>query len=179
MLQIGELTYRIAGRTLLDNVSLSLPAGHHAGLIGRNGTGKSTLLKLIAGSLQADGGDINLPANTRISMLAQEKPCLPPIRSARGCWPRPKPPVTPTASAKFTPGLPISKPIARRRARRRSWPGSGSIRPSKPGPAGTFQAAGACAWRLRRCFSPRRICCCSTSRPTTSISRPPSGSRTS
>ncbi len=74
MLQIRDLTYRIAGRTLLDNVSVSLPAGHHAGLIGRNGTGKSTLLKLIAGTLQADGGEISLPANTRIGMLAQEAP---------------------------------------------------------------------------------------------------------
>jgi ATP-binding cassette subfamily F protein 3 len=74
MLLIKDLTYRIAGRTLLDNVTLSLPAGHHAGLIGRNGTGKSTLLKLIAGTLQADGGEIGLPANTRIGMLAQEAP---------------------------------------------------------------------------------------------------------
>jgi ATP-binding cassette, subfamily F, member 3 len=74
MLQIENLTYRIAGRMLLDGVSLALPAGHHAGLIGRNGTGKSTLLKLIAGGLQADGGEIRLPANTRIGMLAQEAP---------------------------------------------------------------------------------------------------------
>jgi ATP-binding cassette, subfamily F, member 3 len=74
MLQIKDLTYRIAGRILLDNVSLTLPAGHHAGLIGRNGTGKSTLLKLIAGSLQADAGAIALPGNTRIGMLAQEAP---------------------------------------------------------------------------------------------------------
>ena len=44
MLQINDLTYRIAGRLLLDNASLALPAGHHAGLVGRNGTGKSTLL---------------------------------------------------------------------------------------------------------------------------------------
>ena len=59
MLQITDLTYRIAGRILLDGISLTLPDGHHAGLIGRNGTGKSTLLKLIAGTLQADGGEIS------------------------------------------------------------------------------------------------------------------------
>jgi len=40
MLQITDLTYRIAGRILLDGISLTLPDGHHAGLIGRNGTGK-------------------------------------------------------------------------------------------------------------------------------------------
>jgi ATP-binding cassette subfamily F protein 3 len=61
MLQITDLTYRIAGRILLDGISLTLPDGHHAGLIGRNGTGKSTLLKLIAGNLQADGGDSPCP----------------------------------------------------------------------------------------------------------------------
>ena len=45
MLQITDLTYRIAGRTLLERVDLSLPDGHHAGLIGRNGTDrKSTRL---------------------------------------------------------------------------------------------------------------------------------------
>ncbi len=48
MLTITDLTYRIAGRTILENASLSLAAGQRAGLIGRNGTGKSTLLKLVA-----------------------------------------------------------------------------------------------------------------------------------
>src|SRR5215472_3335938 len=74
MLQITDLTYRIAGRTLLERVNLSLPDGHHAGLIGRNGTGKSTLLKIIAGNLQADGGEISLPTGRRLGMLAQEAP---------------------------------------------------------------------------------------------------------
>ena len=74
MLSIENLTYRIAGRVLLEGASLSLPAGHHAGLVGRNGTGKSTLLKLIAGELHADSGDIGLPNGTRLGMVAQEAP---------------------------------------------------------------------------------------------------------
>ncbi|HSY85283.1 MAG TPA: ABC-F family ATP-binding cassette domain-containing protein, partial [Verrucomicrobiae bacterium] len=74
MLQITDLTYRIAGRILLDGITLTLPDGHHAGLIGRNGTGKSTLLKLIAGTLQADGGEISMPAGQRLGVLAQEAP---------------------------------------------------------------------------------------------------------
>jgi len=74
MLSIENLLYRIAGRVLLDRANLSLPEGHHAGLVGRNGTGKSTLLKLIAGELHADSGDISLPNNTRIGMVAQEAP---------------------------------------------------------------------------------------------------------
>jgi ATP-binding cassette, subfamily F, member 3 len=74
MLLVKDLTYRIAGRLLLDSVGFALPAGHHAGLVGLNGTGKSTLLKLIAGEIQADGGEIGLPTGTRIGMLAQEAP---------------------------------------------------------------------------------------------------------
>jgi ATP-binding cassette, subfamily F, member 3 len=74
MLTVESLLYRIAGRVLLDRASLTLPAGHHAGLVGRNGTGKSTLLKLIAGELHADSGDISLPNNTRLGMVAQEAP---------------------------------------------------------------------------------------------------------
>ena len=74
MLQINDLTYRIGGRTLIDGASLRLPAGHHAGLVGRNGAGKSTLLKLIAGELQPDAGGIALPRNRRVGMLAQEAP---------------------------------------------------------------------------------------------------------
>src|SRR5882724_7523082 len=74
MLTVTDLTYRIAGRALLESASLTLPNGHHAGLVGRNGTGKSTLLKLIAGELHADAGSIGLPSRTRIGMLAQEAP---------------------------------------------------------------------------------------------------------
>ncbi|MFI5016313.1 MAG: ABC-F family ATP-binding cassette domain-containing protein [Dongiales bacterium] len=74
MLQITDLTYRIAGRILLDGISLTLPDGHHAGLIGRNGTGKSTLLKIIAGTLQADGGEVSMPPGQRLGVLAQEAP---------------------------------------------------------------------------------------------------------
>jgi ATP-binding cassette, subfamily F, member 3 len=74
MLTVTDLTYRIAGRPLLEGASLTLPDGHHAGLVGRNGTGKSTLLKLIAGELHADAGSIGLPSRARIGMLAQEAP---------------------------------------------------------------------------------------------------------
>jgi ATP-binding cassette subfamily F protein 3 len=74
MLQIRDLTYRIAGRPLLEGASLSLPAGHRAGLVGPNGCGKSTLLKLITGDLHSDAGDISLPSAWRIGRLAQEAP---------------------------------------------------------------------------------------------------------
>jgi len=77
MLTITDLTYRIAGRTILDQASLTLAAGQKAGLVGRNGTGKSTLLKLITNQMHADAGDIRMAGRARIGMLSQEAPSGP------------------------------------------------------------------------------------------------------
>jgi ATP-binding cassette, subfamily F, member 3 len=74
MLTLSGLTYRIAGRTLLDEASVQIPDGWKVGLVGRNGTGKSTLLDLIRGVLHADSGEITLPRGTRIGFVAQEAP---------------------------------------------------------------------------------------------------------
>src|SRR5258708_30642174 len=60
MLTISDLTYRIAGRTLLEGASAQINSGWKVGLVGRNGAGKSTLLDLIRGERQSDGGDIQL-----------------------------------------------------------------------------------------------------------------------
>ena len=48
MLHINDLTYRIAGKLLFENANAHVPAGHRVGLVGRNGTGKTTLLRCIA-----------------------------------------------------------------------------------------------------------------------------------
>jgi ATP-binding cassette subfamily F protein 3 len=74
MLTINDLSLRIAGRLLLDHASLTLPAGAKAGLVGRNGTGKTTLFRAITGDLSAETGSIGLPKNTRIGQVAQEAP---------------------------------------------------------------------------------------------------------
>jgi ATP-binding cassette, subfamily F, member 3 len=74
MLQITDLSLRIAGRLLLDKASLTLPEGTHAGLVGRNGTGKTTLFKAITGDLASETGSISLPKNMRIGQVAQEAP---------------------------------------------------------------------------------------------------------
>jgi ATP-binding cassette, subfamily F, member 3 len=74
MLTLAALTYRIAGRTLLDAASVQIPNGWKVGLVGRNGTGKSTLLDLIRGALHADDGEIACPKGTRIGFVAQEAP---------------------------------------------------------------------------------------------------------
>lgn len=72
MLSIQNLTYRIAGRTLLDNVSVNIPLGHRVGLVGPNGAGKSTLFKLISGELDADDGVISLQKNLTLGMVRQD-----------------------------------------------------------------------------------------------------------
>jgi ATP-binding cassette subfamily F protein 3 len=74
MLTLSDITYRIAGRTLLDGASAQINAGWKVGLVGRNGTGKSTLLDLIRGALQPDGGSILLQRGVRIGFVAQEAP---------------------------------------------------------------------------------------------------------
>src|SRR5690606_27756597 len=74
MLTLNDISLRIAGRLLLDHASLTLPAGTHAGLVGRNGTGKTTLFKAITGELSPETGSIGLPKNLRIGQVAQEAP---------------------------------------------------------------------------------------------------------
>ncbi|SUB01127.1 Uncharacterized ABC transporter ATP-binding protein YheS [Pannonibacter phragmitetus] len=74
MLQISDLTYRIGGRLLIDNASVTLPARSKTGLVGRNGAGKSTLFKLITGDLTSEGGSVSVPRLARIGQVAQEAP---------------------------------------------------------------------------------------------------------
>ncbi|WP_179380525.1 ABC-F family ATP-binding cassette domain-containing protein [Jannaschia marina] len=74
MLQITDLSYSVAGRPLFEGASATIPEGHKVGLVGRNGTGKTTLFKLIRGELTLDGGDISLPSRARIGGVAQEVP---------------------------------------------------------------------------------------------------------
>ena len=76
-----------------------------------------------------------------------------------------------TISATSMRGFTRSTPIPRRPARRKFSPASASRRKTNCGPVPNSPAAGACAWRWRRSCSPRPICCCSTSRPTISISK--------
>jgi ATP-binding cassette subfamily F protein 3 len=74
MLIINDLSIRVAGRLLLDHASLTLPAGTKAGLVGRNGTGKTTLFRAITGDQATETGSISLPKQLRIGQVAQEAP---------------------------------------------------------------------------------------------------------
>jgi ATP-binding cassette subfamily F protein 3 len=74
MLSISNITYRIAGRTLFENATAVIAAGHRVGLVGRNGAGKSTLFGLIQGELQPDQGEIEIQRGIRVGIVAQEAP---------------------------------------------------------------------------------------------------------
>src|SRR5512143_626291 len=74
MLIIDDLTVRIAGRILLEGASARIPTGARVGLVGRNGTGKTTLFGVIAGDISAEQGHVEIPPRWRIGRLAQEAP---------------------------------------------------------------------------------------------------------
>ena len=74
MLKISDITYSVEGRPLFEGASATIPAGHKVGLVGRNGTGKTTLFRLIRGELALEGGEISLPSRARIGGVAQEAP---------------------------------------------------------------------------------------------------------
>jgi ATP-binding cassette subfamily F protein 3 len=61
---------------LLEQTDLTLNPGEHAGLIGANGSGKSSLFALLRDELHADKGDVDLPKHWRIAHVAQETPAL-------------------------------------------------------------------------------------------------------
>ena len=74
MLHMNDLSLRIEGRLLLDGATAAIPSGHKVGLVGRNGTGKTTLLRLVTGELTPDAGSITTPKGVRIGHVAQEAP---------------------------------------------------------------------------------------------------------
>lgn len=74
MLRIEDITYAVEGRPLFDGASATIPDGHKVGLVGRNGTGKTTLFRLIRGELALESGNIVLPKRARIGGVAQEAP---------------------------------------------------------------------------------------------------------
>ena len=74
MITIDGISLRLGGHLVLYRATAALPPKAHIGLVGRNGAGKSSLLKLIAGLDEADGGSIEAPSGTRIGYLAQEAP---------------------------------------------------------------------------------------------------------
>jgi ATP-binding cassette subfamily F protein 3 len=77
MISASRLTLRRGPRALLEDASFSIHSGWHVGLIGRNGTGKSTLFAAILGQLAPDKGEMSSLKNVAVATAAQETPALP------------------------------------------------------------------------------------------------------
>ncbi len=74
MFTLDAITLRLGGHVILDRASVAMPPRARVGLVGRNGAGKSSLLKMIAGIYEADEGRIEAPSGTRIGYLKQDAP---------------------------------------------------------------------------------------------------------
>lgn len=74
LLRLEQLQLAYGTQVLLNRADLTVEKGERLALVGRNGTGKSTLLKLVAGDIQADDGTIWRAPGLKIGVLAQELP---------------------------------------------------------------------------------------------------------
>src|SRR5258706_513640 len=74
MLVIDDVSLRVAGRLLIERATAQIPDGARVGLVGRNGTGKSTLFRAIAGDIAVEHGSFARPARSTIGRLPQEAP---------------------------------------------------------------------------------------------------------
>jgi ATP-binding cassette, subfamily F, member 3 len=76
MIRLSQLTLIRGTKVLLQGADLTLNPGDKIGLIGSNGTGKSSLFALLQGELHADQGEVDYPARWRLAHVAQETPAL-------------------------------------------------------------------------------------------------------
>jgi ATP-binding cassette subfamily F protein uup len=76
VIELREVAGEIGGRVLFKNVNLNLAAGERLGIVGRNGLGKSTLLKIILGQLAPVGGEVEIGARTQINYVDQNRMLL-------------------------------------------------------------------------------------------------------
>jgi ATP-binding cassette subfamily F protein uup len=74
IISLSDIDLGFGGPLLLENVNLQIEAGERIGLLGRNGAGKSTMLKMIGGQLSPDGGIIARQQNLRLAYLPQNVP---------------------------------------------------------------------------------------------------------
>ncbi len=77
MLTFANVTLSRGPRTLLTDVSFAAYAGWRVGVVGRNGTGKTSLFGLVTGEIAPDAGTVSLPRNLAVASVAQETPASP------------------------------------------------------------------------------------------------------
>ena len=74
MLKLQNLSFSIEGKPLFENASAVIPTGHKVGIVGRNGTGKTSLFRLIRGEWALDSGGIDYPQQFSVGGVDQEAP---------------------------------------------------------------------------------------------------------
>ena len=72
MLNIKRLSFAIGGKTLFTEASVNIPSGQKVGIVGRNGTGKTSLLQIIAAEDVSEGGSVTLRKGIRVGYLNQD-----------------------------------------------------------------------------------------------------------
>src|SRR5215210_4673080 len=76
MIRLSQVTLRRGVKPLLEGADVSINPGERVGLIGANGSGKSSLFSLLRGELHADKGDADFPRHWQVAHVAQETPAL-------------------------------------------------------------------------------------------------------
>ncbi len=110
MLHLNDITLRLGPRVLFDHASAALPEGARIGFVGRNGTGKTTLFRMIADELQPDTGSLSIPkADEDWAASSRRRRAAPAalidfvlaadVERARAASSRPRPPPTRTRIA--------------------------------------------------------------------------------
>ncbi len=74
LISLNSVSLKFAGPPVLDSASLQIEEGERIGLLGRNGAGKTTILRLLEGSLAPDSGDVVRRPGLRVAMLQQDVP---------------------------------------------------------------------------------------------------------
>ena len=74
MINLKNVVLRRGAKVILDSASVNLNPGEKVGLVGRNGAGKSSLFAMLNGTLHEDGGEFYIPAQWRMSQVAQDMP---------------------------------------------------------------------------------------------------------
>ena len=72
MISLQDISLRLGSQLLLEEANLTIYAGQKIGIIGRNGTGKTSLFKLLMGELHADTGELDIPRDLRKAQMLQE-----------------------------------------------------------------------------------------------------------
>ena len=185
MLNLNGITVRLGGRTILDRATAALPPYSRIGLIGRNCAGKSTLMKVMIGSLEADDGSLEMPKGTRIGYIAQEAPAgdSTPFDTVLAADTERAALMAESEQEGLDPDrmaevherlIAIDAYTAPARASR-ILVGLGFDEECRGGRLTASLVVGKCAWRWRRYCFRSRTCCCSMNPQTTWIWKRPCG----